>query len=121
MDKPSPNSAMPQVAENIPSRPMWTSHRAYILTSIAMIVGLGNLWRFPYMAGENGGSVFVFAYVVCVLTFGIALHVLEISAGGFARRGAVGVFRKIHPGWGPWFGKFLILLLTLIMSYYLVI
>ncbi len=105
----------------MPSRPTWTSQRAYILTSIAMVVGLGNLWRFPYMAGENGGGVFVLAYIICVLTIGIALHVLETSAGGLAQRGAVGVFRKVNSKWGPWFGKFLILLLALIMSYYLVI
>jgi len=102
-------------------RPVWTSQRAYILASVAGVVGLGNLWRFPYMAGENGGGTFVLAYAICILGIGIPLYVLEASAGKLAKRGPVGLFRRVNPRWGPWFGWFLVVMTIAIMSYYLVV
>ncbi len=102
-------------------RPVWTSQRAYVLASIAGVVGLGNLWRFPYMAGQNGGGTFVLAYAVCMLALGIPLYVLEASAGKLAGRGPVGLFRLINPRWGPWAGWFLVAMTVAIMSYYLVV
>jgi len=112
---------MGQVAEGSRPRPVWTSQRAYVLASVAGVVGLGNLWRFPYMAGENGGGTFVLAYAICILAMGIPLCVLESGAGKLAKRGPVGLFRQINPHWGPWLGWFLVLMVIAIMSYYLVI
>ena len=112
---------MYQVADGSPSRPVWRSQRAYILASVAGVVGLGNLWRFPYMAGENGGGTFVTAYAICILCLGIPLYVLEASAGKLAQRGPVGLFRRVNPRWGPWFGWFLVVMTIVIMSYYLVV
>lgn len=112
---------MSQVAAGVAPRPVWTSQRAYILASIAGVVGLGNIWRFPYMAGENGGGTFVLAYAICVLAIGIPLVVLEASAGNLVKRGPVGTFRRINPRWGPWAGWFLVAMLIAIMSYYLVV
>ncbi len=114
-------SEITEVVEGTPPRAVWTSQRAYILASIAGVVGLGNLWRFPYMAGENGGAVFLLAYVICALTIGLSLHVLETSAGKLTQRGPVGLFRRINAKWGRWFGWSLVLIVTLIMSYYLVV
>ncbi len=121
MKKPEIRSEISEVVESTPPRPVWTSQRAYILASIAGVVGLGNLWRFPYMTGENGGGVFLLAYVICALTIGLSLHVLETSAGKLAQGGPVGLFRRINARWGPWFGWFLVVLLTFIMSYYIVV
>lgn len=112
---------MSQVAAGAAPRPVWTSQRAYILASIAGVVGLGNIWRFPYMAGENGGGTFVLAYAICILAIGIPLVVLEASAGNLVKRGPVGTFRRINPRWGPWAGWFLVAMLIAIMSYYLVV
>lgn len=112
---------MSQVAAGSAPRPVWTSQRAYILASIAGVVGLGNLWRFPYMAGQNGGGTFVLAYAICILALGIPLYVLEASAGKLANRGPVGLFREVNPRWGPWFGWFLVIMTVAIMSYYLVV
>jgi NSS family neurotransmitter:Na+ symporter len=112
---------MSQVVAGSAPRPVWTSRRAYILASIAGVVGLGNLWRFPYMAGQNGGGTFVLAYAICILALGIPLYVLEASAGKLANRGPVGLFREINPRWGPWFGWFLVIMTVAIMSYYLVV
>ena len=112
---------MSQVVNSSPARQIWSSQRAYVLASIAGVVGLGNLWRFPYMAGQNGGGNFVLAYIICIIALGIPLYVLEASAGKFASRGAVGLFRLINRRWGPWLGWFLVLLTVSIMSYYLVV
>ena len=103
------------------ARPVWSSQRAYILASVAGIVGLGNLWRFPYMAGENGGGTFVLAYAICVIALGVPLSLLEASAGRLVRRGPVGLFRHVNPVWGPWMGWFLVAMTLVIMSYYFVI
>jgi len=112
---------MSQITEGAAPRPVWTSQRAYILASVAGVVGLGNIWRFPYMAGENGGGTFVLAYAICVLAIGIPLVVLEASAGNLVKRGPVGMFRRINPKWGPWVGWSLVVMLIAIMSYYLVV
>jgi NSS family neurotransmitter:Na+ symporter len=73
------------------------------------------------MAGENGGGTFVIAYAICILCLGIPLYVLEASAGKLTQRGPVGLFRRVNPRWGPWFGWFLVVLTITIMSYYLVV
>jgi len=112
---------MSQVAAGLTPRPVWTSQRAYILASVAGVVGLGNLWRFPYMAGQNGGGTFVITYAICILAIGIPLYVLESSAGKLAQRGPVGLFRMVNRRWGPWFGWFLVMMTIAIMSYYLVV
>lgn len=104
-----------------PSRPEWTSQRAFIIASIASAVGLGNLWRFPYMVGENGGGTFIVAYAVCILAVGLPLLVLETSAGSLVDRGPVGLFRHIGGRYGPWFGWFIVVMTLVIMSYYFVI
>ena len=112
---------MSQVTAGSRPRPVWTSQRAYILASVAGVVGLGNLWRFPYMVGENGGGTFVLTYAICILALGIPLYVLEASAGKLVNRGPVGLFRQINPRWGPWAGWFVVLMTMAIMSYYLVV
>ncbi len=112
---------MSQITTGVAPRPVWTSQRAYILASVAGVVGLGNIWRFPYMAGENGGGTFVLAYAICILLIGIPLIVLEASAGNLVKRGPVGMFRRINPKWGPWVGWSLVVMLIAIMSYYLVV
>ena len=112
---------MPSPTRETSERPNWSSQRAYVLASVAGVVGLGNLWRFPYMVGENGGGSFIAADLICVLLIGIPLAIVEVTAGKYIMRGPVGVFRSISPLWGPWFGWFLIGMTVLIMSYYFVI
>ena len=104
-----------------PSRPVWSSQRAYILATIAGVIGLGNLWRFPYMVGLNGGGTFILAYVICILVLAVPLAALESSAGKMANRGVVGTFRAINPRWGVWLGWFVVAMTVAIMSTYLVV
>ena len=107
--------------ESPPARPEWTSQRAFIVSSVAAAVGLGNLWRFPYMVGENGGGTFILCYFVCILAVGLPLFVLETTAGSLTDRGPVGVFRRINGRWGPGLGWFIVALAVVVMSYYFVI
>ena len=113
---------MTQEGEKLPStRPEWTSQRAFIVSSVAAAVGLGNLWRFPYMVGENGGGTFILCYGICILAVGLPLFTLETTAGSLTDRGPVGVFRRINRRYGSWFGWFIVAMAVVVMSYYFVI
>ncbi len=102
-------------------RPVWRSERAYVLATIAGIVGLGNIWRFPYMAGRHGGGSFVVAYVVCVLAVAVPLAAVESAAGSLVRRSPVGTFRRAAGRTGTVIGWSVIAMAIAILSYYLVI
>lgn len=90
----------------------WSSKAAFILAAIGSAVGLGNLWRFPYVAGENGGGAFVLFYVICVLLIGLPVLVAELFIGRRGGMSAVGSVVKIaaaegrSPLWSlqSWFG-----------------
>ena len=66
------------------SSPTWSTQTAFILAAIGSAVGLGNLWKFPYITGENGGGAFVLVYLACILLIGLPVLIAEISMG---RRG----------------------------------
>lgn len=68
----------------------WSSRAAFILAAIGSAVGLGNLWRFPYVAGENGGGAFVLFYIICVVLIGLPVLIAELFIGRRGRRSAVG-------------------------------
>src|SRR6056297_119533 len=101
-------------------RSEWTSERGFVLATIAAAVGLGNIWRFPYVAGENGGGSFVLAYIIAILLLGIPMMVLEISAGKTGHGSPVRTFRLFNKKAAP-FGWFVVFLTTIIMSYYLAV
>lgn len=116
---PTPLSAIADAARY--PRPVWGSERAYVLASIAGVVGLGNLWRFPYMAGQHGGGNFVLAYVVCILLIAVPLATLESAAGHLVGRSPVGAFRAAGGRGGAFVGWAVIGVTVAIMSYYFVV
>ncbi|MBA1145462.1 sodium-dependent transporter [Ectothiorhodospiraceae bacterium WFHF3C12] len=67
----------------------WSSSLAFILAATGSAVGLGNIWRFPYMLGENGGGAFLLVYLACVLLIGIPVMMAEISIGRRARQSPI--------------------------------
>ncbi len=71
----------------------WTSRLAFVLAVAGSAVGLGNIWRFPYVVGENGGGAFVLVYLVCVLLVGLPVMVSEIMIGRRGRRNPVTTMR----------------------------
>ncbi len=72
-----------------------------IAAAAGSAVGLGNIWRFPYVAGENGGGAFLLIYVGFILTIGISVMLAEFVIGRRAQRNALGSFKKLAPG-KPW-------------------
>jgi len=103
-------------------REQWGSQAGFILAAIGSAVGLGNIWRFAYVAGENGGGAFLVVYLVIVLTIGLPLVIAEISIG--KRTGADGVtaFERLAPA-SPWrrVGWLGVAGSALILAYYSVI
>lgn len=75
-------------------RAVWSSKWAFILAAAASAVGLGNLWRFPYLAAKYGGGMFLLTYLVLVFTFGISLLLLEIALGRKTGQSAIGAFKS---------------------------
>lgn len=101
-------------------RETWNSRTAFILAAIGSAIGLGNIWRFPYVTYENGGGAFLIAYFVCLFLAGIPLLMLEFSIGHKYRQAAPGSFRKIHPRL-QWFGWFAVGVGFVIVTYYAII
>lgn len=79
------------------ARETWTSQKAFLWASIGAAVGLGNLWRFPFMTGQNGGAAFVLVYLICVLVLAIPIALLEISLGRIGQHGAIVTIRQLRP------------------------
>jgi neurotransmitter:Na+ symporter, NSS family len=101
-------------------RDQWTSEGAFVFSMTAAAVGLGNLWRFPYMVGENGGGAFIIAYLLCLVVVVVPIMMLEVGAGRLASGNTVHTFRQVNR-FGTFYGWFVVLLTTVITSYYLVI
>ena len=93
-----------------------------ILATAGSAVGLGNVWRFPYMTGENGGAVFILIYVVCVLLLGIPCMISEFIIGRHGQANTARAFRKMSGG-SPWslIGYLGVLTGFLITGYYAVV
>ena len=73
----------------------WSSRTAFILAAVGAAVGLGNIWRFPTLAGENGGGAFVIFYIACVFLLGLPLVLSEIFIGRVGQSDAVGSIRSV--------------------------
>jgi len=101
-------------------REQWSSRIAFLLAGIGSAIGLGNVWRFPYITGQNGGGAFLIPYVISVLLFGIPLMILEFAVGRHFKRSIVSSMRRIN-GRLKWVGLFAMLVALLVLSYYLVI
>lgn len=79
------------------SRGQWSSKIEFLLAVAGQIIGLGNVWRFPYLCYKNGGGVFFIPYVVFLFTCGIPLFLLETSMGQYTKQGSITCWKKICP------------------------
>lgn len=103
-------------------RGKWNSKFGFILAAAGSAIGLGNIWRFPYTAGENGGGAFVLLYLVFVFLIGVPVLLAELSMGRASERSAVGAFKKLVPeGLWPAVGGLGVLTGFGILSFYSVI
>lgn len=104
-------------------RAQWGSRIGFILAAAGSAIGLGNIWRFPYMTGENGGGWFVLIYLVCVALVGLPIMMAEIMIGRSAQKQPVGAFRQLQGGRTAWAGVGWLGVLAgfIILSYYIVV
>lgn len=98
----------------------FTSSLGFVLAAAGSAVGVGNIWRFPYLAAQDGGGVFLVVYLVLVLTFGFTLLTTDIALGRRTRKNALYAFGSLRPKWG-FLGKLTFLVPAIIMTYYTVI
>ena len=92
----------------------------FVLAAAGSAVGLGNIWRFPYLAAKDGGGLFLCIYIILALTFGFALLTTEIAIGRKTAQSPLTAYRQLHPKWG-WIGILACLVPILILPYYSVI
>jgi NSS family neurotransmitter:Na+ symporter len=104
----------------------WTNRTVFILAATGSAVGLGNIWKFPYIAGENGGGTFVLVYLLCIALIGIPIMMAEIMLGRRGKQSPINTMATLargegrNPGW-VWLGWMGVLAGFLILSYYSVI
>ena len=114
------------ISDNSASQGKWSSRLGFILAATGAAVGLGNIWKFPYITGENGGGAFVLVYLLCVLLIGIPLMIAELSLGRRGGKSPVNTLLDLarESGASSWWrlvGIMGILAGFLILSYYSVV
>ena len=100
----------------------FSSKIGVLLAAAGSAVGLGSIWKFPYIVGENGGGAFIILYVACSMIFGLPLVMNEFAVGKYSGRSAYGAFRALSGSnrW-QWFAWTTILTVILLMSFYFVV
>ncbi len=103
-------------------REQWASRLGFVLAAAGSAVGLGNIWRFPYVVGEHGGAAFLLFYIVAIILIGYPVMITEISMGRASQRNPVGAFKALAPN-TPWWvvGGIGVLTGFIILSFYSVI
>ena len=92
----------------------------FVLAAAGSAVGLGNLWRFPYLAAKDGGGLFLVIYLILVVTFGFTLLMSEVGIGRKTKQSALTAYGTLSKGWG-WIGIFATIVPFFILPYYAVI
>lgn len=92
----------------------------FVLAAAGSAVGVGNIWRFPYLCAKDGGGLFLLVYLVLVLTFGFVLLTTDVAIGRKTKKNALKAFEELNPKW-KFLGRLTFLVPVLIMTYYSVI
>ncbi len=103
-------------------RESWSSRFGFIFAATGSAIGLGNIWRFPYVAGENGGAAFLLIYIIAILLLGMPVMVCEMTLGRRTKRNPVGAFKRLAPN-TPWWlvGALGVITGFVILSFYSVV
>lgn len=102
------------------SRERWSSATGFILVSIGSAVGIGNIWRFPYVMGVNGGGAFLVPYFIAIFVVALTILMVEYAIGRHYQKSIVGAFSAISPRL-RYAGAFTVFVVVMILSYYWVI
>ena len=78
-------------------RGLWNSRLGFILAASGSAVGLGNIWKFPYIVGQNGGGAFVLIYILCTIAVGLPIMLAEFTIGRKTNLNPVGAFQALKP------------------------
>ena len=105
---------------NTKKRGGFTGSLGFVLAAAGSAVGVGNIWRFPYLAAKDGGGLFLIVYLVLVMTFGFTLLVTDVAIGRRTKCNALHAFGAMHPKW-KFLGYVTFIVPVLIMTYYSVI
>ena len=105
---------------NTKKRGGFTGSLGFVLAAAGSAVGVGNIWRFPYLAAKDGGGLFLIVYLVLVMTFGFTLLVTDVAIGRRTKCNALHAFGAMHPKW-KFLGYVAFIVPVLIMTYYSVI
>ena len=114
------------MAEDVSKHGMWSSRLLFVLAAAGSAVGLGNIWKFPYITGENGGGAFVLVYLICIALIGVPVMMAEVLLGRAGRESPINTVRKLtqrsggNRGWTSigWMG---VVAGFLILSFYAMI
>ena len=101
-------------------RSSFTGGLGFILAAAGSAVGLGNLWRFPYLAAQYGGGIFLLVYLILVVTFGFSLLILEIAIGRKTKKSSILAYKDLHQKFG-FLGYLAAIVPVIILPYYCVI
>ena len=101
-------------------RASWSGQLAFVLAAAASAIGLGNLWRFPYLAAQYGGGTFIVVYLCLVVTLGFTLMLSEIAIGRKTQQSQLTAYSRLHRGWG-FIGLLGTVVPLLIVPYYCVL
>lgn len=101
-----------------------TSRLGFILLSVGCAVGLGNVWRFPYIAGKNGGAIFVLFYLLFIIMIGVPIMIMEFSVGRSSRKSVASAFNVLEPAGTKWhnfkyfamFGNYLLMMFYTVVT-----
>jgi NSS family neurotransmitter:Na+ symporter len=102
------------------SRGQWASKFGFIMAAAGSAVGLGNIWRFPYLTGQNGGAAFVLVYILCVVLVAVPMLINEIALGRLTGKNPVGAVQKLsgNPLWISLVGVLPLIVTFVVLSYY---
>lgn len=113
---PAANKSAAAIAKDPPARDAWGNDLEFLMSCIALSVGLGNVWRFPFAALENGGGAFLIPYLIVLLLVGKPIYYLEMLVGQFSGRGSVNVYDIVPLMRGIGYGQ--LFAVAALLSYY---
>ncbi len=107
------------MTSEVSKRESFSGKYGFIAAAAGSAIGLGNIWKFPYITGVHGGSAFILVYLICILLIGLPVMLSEITMGRRSQKGIFGSYKKLAPG-TPWFfsGYMGIAAAFLILSFY---